>query len=355
MDRHDTHPATAILPDEMAEIDADTWLVPGGEAALALGIAASHSDAVILWQPVDVRHRDAVSVPPPNLRIEAPGIDSGPVDAVALVVPPDRDLARRWLVVAKASLAPGGRLCMAGANAEGIRSIVGDARTLFGPPSREGYRSKQRFADFEARPAPGEEPTWVREPGIAPGTWREFTLDFRGRTVTLVTQAGVFAGDRIDIGTRLLLDRLPELVTGNVLDVGCGAGVIGIAASLLGAGRVDLVDASLLAVQAAAENLRRLELPGCRAFASDVYDALGDTRYDLIVSNPPFHRGKAVDLSVADRLIAGAPAHLAAGGALVLVANAFLAYGKRMARVFRDVETIAATRQYHIIRASAPR
>jgi 16S rRNA G1207 methylase RsmC len=38
----------------------------------------------------------------------------------------------------------------------------------------------------------------------------------------------------------------------------------------------------------------------------------------------------------------------------VIVANAFLAYGKRMSRVFRHVETVAATRQYHVLAASDP-
>jgi 16S rRNA (guanine1207-N2)-methyltransferase len=92
-----------------------------------------------------------------------------------------------------------------------------------------------------------------------------------------------------------------------------------------------------------------------RAIASDVFTGVDGERYDLIVSNPPFHRGKQVDYSVADRLIGQAPAHLLAGGHLLIVANAFLAYGKQMEGVFQHVETVAATKQYHVLMAAGPR
>jgi len=140
-----------------------------------------------------------------------------------------------------------------------------------------------------------------------------------------------------------------------VLDVGCGAGVIGFAAARLGARSVDLVDANLLAVAAAQENVRRLGAATCRVLASDVYSSVTGERYDLIVSNPPFHRGKVVDTSVADRLIAEAPAHLQPGGQLLIVANAFLAYGRHLTRVFDEVEAVQATRQYHVLRARLPK
>jgi 16S rRNA (guanine1207-N2)-methyltransferase len=350
-----TSAASAILLEIAAPHDAAAWLVPGGEAALAPGLAADHPDAIVHWQPVDLRERLAVVEPPANIRIHELGTMVSGVQAAVFVSPPERDLARRWLLMARQALAQGGRLFLAGANAEGIRPVIADAETLFGRPVREGYGAKQRFAVFEAGVAPASVPAWADTPGIAPGTWQEFALALDGESMALATQAGVFAGARVDAGTRLLLDALPNRIAGMVLDAGCGAGVIGIAAALRGAAAVDMTDVNLLAIQAAAENVRRLSLPDIRVIPSDVYDALGDVRYDLIVSNPPFHRGKAVDYTIADRLIAGAPDHLAPGGTLLVVANAFLAYGKRMEWVFGRVETVAATRQFHVLQASDPR
>lgn len=349
------NPATDLLLDATRRMEASSWLVLGGEADLASGIATAHQTSAVRWQPMDLRERDAIDEGFGNLRIEDLGTPGDEVEAVVIATVPDRDLARRWLLTARHALTADGRLFLAGANAEGIRSVIADATRLFGPSLREDFRSKQRVALFGAGPVPAEFPAWASEPGVEPGSWQSFELDLDGTVVPLVTQAGVFAGNKVDSGTRLLLDAMPRTISGRVLDIGCGAGVIGIAAAHRGASAVDMTDVNLLAVQAARENTRRLNLTQCRVVPSDVFGALGDARYDLILSNPPFHRGKAIDYSVADRLIEEAPAYLAEGGSILVVANAFLAYGKRMERGFQSVETVLATRQYHVLRAQNPR
>lgn len=349
------NPAADVLLHATGRHVAGTWLVLGGPAALARGLASDHPASTIHWQPVDLRERDALGLESPNITIDEPGTSIAGVDAVVIAAPPDRDLVRRWLLVARAALAPGGYLFLAGANSEGIRSVIADAAKLFGPATREDYRARSRIAVWARINAPEEEPAWAEEPGVAPGTWRDFVLETGDISLSIVSQAGVFAGGKVDTGTQLLLDALPGDLSGRVLDVGSGAGVIGIVAARRGAGSVDFTDVNLLAIQAANENIGRLGLVGCRAFGSDVYSHCSGERYDLIVSNPPFHRGKDIDHTVADHLIEGAPGHLQPGGSLLVVANAFLAYGKRMSRIFEQVETIAATRQFHVLRASEPR
>lgn len=350
-----------MLLDAAAHLaDGTRWLVIGGDASLVAALVADNPMADIHWIATDIRN--VIALPralPPRLHVDLdaahPDIGRESHDAVVLPAPPDRALSRRWLVLAAIALHPGGVLLVAGPHDQGIRSVIADAGTLFGPAQAEDYGNRQRIARFAKPVSAPESPAWAKDPGIAPGTWREFTVTVRGDEIPLVTLPGVFAADRLDPGTRLLLDALPDQLAGSVLDVGCGAGGIGIAASRLGADRVDLVDANLLAIAAAGENIARLGIAGARVLASDVYDGVPEDRYDLIVSNPPFHQSKAIDLSVADRLISEAPAHLEPGGSLLIVANAFLAYGKRMVPVFRQVETLATTRQYHVIRATNSR
>lgn len=340
---------TSLLLEEASYTDAPgPWLVTGGEGALPNELAAERQ--TVHWLPTMVTEREAATAGV----VVRDNPEQCVYGRVLLPVPLDRDLARRWILEARAALVPGGELLVGGANSAGAKSVIADARAVFGEPVSSGYRQKHRIARFVH---PGEAPplpAWAAGEGIAPGTWQRFTVETRGEHIELETQPGVFAGNRVDAGTSLLLKHLAVPAGGRVLDVGCGAGVIGIVAHRLGAAHVDLVDANLLAVATAARNLERLGVPG-RALASDTYDAVREERYDLIVSNPPFHRGKEVDTSVADRLIDEAPAHLRPGGSLVIVANAFLAYGKRMDRVFREVETVAATRQYHVLRGREPR
>jgi 16S rRNA (guanine1207-N2)-methyltransferase len=356
--------ASELLIDEvLAQPIAGHACVFGGDAALLLALDG-HS-GTLAWLPTDIREvanlalHDYNGVVVHNNVLE-PDVEPASVDLAILPAAPDRDLNRRWLALADRLLGPVGRLIVAGANREGIRSVIADAAAVFGPVT-EDFRRKHRIGVLQRRDAPATSgtPAWLTAPGIAPGTWREFVVTPGEGDLRLVTLPGVFAGDRLDAGTALLLAHLDVRPGTSVLDVGCGAGTIGIAAARAAAraaaSRVDLVDANLLAVAAARENLRRLRILHARALASDVYEAVKDVRYDLVVSNPPFHRGKEIDVSVADRIIREAPRHLAPGGDVRIVANAFLAYGRRMSEVFRHVETVAATRQYHVIAASDPR
>ncbi len=342
------------------QVHGTRWLVIGGDAPLVQALLDDHPGTQVVWIATDLRNVAALpNDRPERLQVDVeaayPEVGHAAHDVVVIPAPADRALCRRWLVLASRALCPDGVLLLGGANDQGIRSLIGDARTVFGPAQAEDYGGRQRIARF-AKPATAPDPPpWVGAPGIAAGTWREFTASVRGKEIAFVTLPGVFAADRLDAGTRMLLDVLPDRMPGSVLDMGCGAGVIGIAASRLGARQVDLVDPNLLAVASARENVTRLRIAGARVLASDVYGAVAKDRYDLIVSNPPFHQGKEIDYTVPDRLIAEAPAHLEPGGSVLIVANAFLAYGKRMERVFRQVETVTATRQYHVLSATDPR
>ncbi len=328
---------SALLLDLASRYGGEgSTLVLGGEAALT-----NEMDGEVAFLPTDIREQDTSRV----------SIVTNPEQekfgTVLIPAPPDRDLLRRQLLIAGTAVKEGGRVLVCGANATGGKTAIKDAAEHFGEAVWSGYREKHRMAIFAKRELLS--PSWANENGITPGTWQEFEIETPVGVLKLATQAGVFAGAKLDAGTRLLLEHLEVSGGSNVLDVGCGVGVIGITAARMGAASVTMTDANLLAVQAAAHNSKTLGIDA-DVNASDVYQHIGDRRFDLIVSNPPFHRGKQVDYSVANEIISGAAQRLNPGGRLVIVANAFLAYGKHMATVFTRVDTIAATPQYHVLR-----
>src|SRR4051812_4688467 len=135
-----------------------------------------------------------------------------------------------------------------------------------------------------------------------------------GREVEVVTAAGVFSGDRVDLGTRVLLREAPQPpASGTLLDLGCGWGPLALTLGLLSpAATVWAVDVNERALELTRENAQRLGIRSLRpARPQDVPDGV---RFDAIWSNPPIRIGKkalhALLLSWLPRLNPGAQAHL---------------------------------------------
>ncbi len=269
-------------------------------------------------------------------------------DIVVLEAPSGRKFARRWLAIAHAALRPGGQLYLAGPKAEGIEALISDARALFQQTTTLAYRDHNRIAVATKGPT-SQLPTWATEPGIAPGTFTEFSTAIAGQRLTISSLPGVFSFDHLDAGTALLLQHLKVQSTERVLDIGCGWGAIGLAAAVMGATQVDLVDSNLLAVAATQRTIANTGYTNLRALPSDALSAVADQRYDLIVTNPPFHAGKPINYDAATAFIAGAQTLLTSGGRLLLVANAFIRYERVMRAMFPHVEVVAEDRRYHLI------
>jgi 16S rRNA (guanine1207-N2)-methyltransferase len=355
-------PAQQLLADDVQPTaDARMLLLNCGPGALGVALARqAHAGSVTLldssWIALAMAERTLDANNVTNARvcstISVLPEQAGTFDIALLVVPNDRKLTRRWLVEACVALKPGGLLYLAGANDHGIRSAVGDAEALFGSAQVLGYKHGNRVAQARKPTELKDIPVWAGGPGIAPGTWYEFEAQARGHTFQLRSLPGVFAYDRVDAGTALLLEALAVPAEARVLDVGCGYGMIGLAAARLGAAQIELVDTNLLAVAAAQENIVRNHIVQARAFASDGVPEGKARRYDLVVSNPPFHVGKSVDGDVARVFIERARQALVPGGQLILVANQFLRYDHVLRAAFEQVSCLASNRSYSVWRAT---
>ncbi|MBR4458838.1 MAG: class I SAM-dependent methyltransferase [Clostridia bacterium] len=151
------------------------------------------------------------------------------------------------------------------------------------------------------------DPASASRPSTCAFTWR-------GHPMTFVTDSGVFSKGELDRGTQLLLDALPSL-SGEVLDLGCGWGAIGVTlAKAFPDARVTMADVNLRALSLAAENASRNGV-SCETVESDGLSALRERRFDAIVTNPPIRAGKQVIY----RLFAESADRLAPGGALYIV------------------------------------
>lgn len=176
--------------------------------------------------------------------------------------------------------------------------------------------------------------------------WGEYLLD----KLTIKTLPGVFSRDGLDTGSQLLLSTLTSPFKGKVLDVGCGSGVLAaVLAHTSPAVQLTLCDASASAVEASRATLAANGIQG-DIFASNVFSEVAG-RFDMIISNPPFHDGLQTSQVAAQALIQGAAGYLNNGGELRIVANAFLPYPDMLDKTFGNHEVIAQTGRFKVYRA----
>lgn len=143
----------------------------------------------------------------------------------------------------------------------------------------------------------------------------ECSFTYRGIDLVFETDAGVFSRGEVDTGTRLLLEALPEEMHGEILDLGCGWGVIGISIARKWPGtQVTMADINTRALDLSRKNAERNRAEVICA-ESDGMEALADRNFDAVVTNPPIRAGKQVIY----KMFADAAHRLKPGGALYLV------------------------------------
>lgn len=175
---------------------------------------------------------------------------------------------------------------------------------------------------------------------------------YRGHGMNFMTDAGVFSKGELDQGTRLLIDALPEM-TGDVLDLGCGWGAIGVSLAKANPDcRVVMADVNRRALQLSRDNLERNKTQA-EVIESDGMAAVLDRTFDAVVTNPPIRAGKQVIY----KMFADAAAHLKEGGALYLVirkqqgAESCVKYLKTL---FAQVEKLDKSGGFWVLKASVP-
>ncbi len=270
-------------------------------------------------------------------------------ETVILLIPNSRVLVRRWLLQAYQALIDGGNLFLAGSNKGGIQSVLKDATELFATWQLLAYKKGNRIAQFTGKKPADVLPGWSSSPGISPGSWVQFPVEVAGRTISIRSLPGVFSFDQLDHGTHMLLDTLSIQPGAKVLDAGCGYGIIGIAAAVLGAGRVNMIDNNLLAIAACRETIRLNQIENTSVQAGDLMDPLAWEQYDLVLSNPPFHTGQAVDYQIAQTMIEHAHQALVRGGKLIIVANRFIRYDRLIEKIYGSCTVLKDSNTFHVL------
>ena len=114
----------------------------------------------------------------------------------------------------------------------------------------------------------------------------------RGLPFEFLTASSVFSKTQVDKGTRLLIENMVLPETGCILDIGCGYGVIGIAAATFNSNsHVIMTDVNKRAVQLAKENITRNKVTNAEVKHGYLYEPVKEIAFDCILSTPPVSAG----------------------------------------------------------------
>ncbi|EEM2537356.1 23S rRNA (guanine(1835)-N(2))-methyltransferase RlmG [Salmonella enterica subsp. enterica serovar Morehead] len=172
---------------------------------------------------------------------------------------------------------------------------------------------------------------------------------------TIHNHANVFSRTGLDIGARFFMQHLPENLDGEIVDLGCGNGVIGL--SLLAKNpqaNVVFVDESPMAVDSSRLNVET-NLPEaferCEFMINNALSGVEPFRFNAVFCNPPFHQKHALTDNIAWEMFHHARRYLKINGELYIVANRHLDYFHKLKKIFGNCATIATNNKFVILKA----
>jgi 16S rRNA (guanine1207-N2)-methyltransferase len=269
-----------------------------------------------------------------KLKRAVPRLDSGawPLGLILLTKHKEENfanIARAWSL-----LEPGGALVCTGSNEDGAASLekhVGKALGL------EGTLSKFHCRVF-----------WITKSEKEPPAYWRSLIGLQPVGDGWLSTPGIFSWDRIDGGSALLANHLPNDLAGPVADFGCGWGYLARQMLQPAISHIDLIDAEQLALDAA-----RVNVTDQRASFHwlDLTREPAPAAYDAIVCNPPFHTGRASTPALGQQVIEAAARALKRGGRFYMVANRGLPYEPLLKANFASFETLADNNKFRVSKA----
>ncbi|MFY3818033.1 methyltransferase, partial [Escherichia coli] len=175
-----------------------------------------------------------------------------------------------------------------------------------------------------------------------------------GTDWTIHNHANVFSRTGLDIGARFFMQHLPENLEGEIVDLGCGNGVIGL--TLLDKNpqaKVVFVDESPMAVASSRMNVETNmpeALDRCEFMINNALSGVEPFRFNAVLCNPPFHQQHALTDNVAWEMFHHARRCLKINGELYIVANRHLDYFHKLKKIFGNCTTIATNNKFVVLK-----
>ncbi|WP_111641997.1 methyltransferase [Marinimicrobium alkaliphilum] len=276
-------------------------------------------------------------------------IEDHSLDAMFYRVSKEKPVVHHLINQAARVLKPGGRLLLCGLKNEGTKTYIDKAGQRLGNPGRAEKIGEVYAAVLVASPNANANQALDTDdyPRLRP-------IAEHGN-LTFWSKPGLFGWKKIDQGSALLIEQLNSLRPSlpeplSLLDLGCGYGYLSLMSAHLPAHRRVLTDNNAAALLAARHNMHSAGIEA-DVIPANAGDALNE-RFDLILCNPPFHQGFAVEGELTERFLTAAARLLAPGGTSLWVVNAFIPLERKAERHFSQVRELARTPSFKVLALS---
>ena len=336
--------------DELQALTRDSRILILNDAFGALGVALS-GYPVYTWNDsclAQTALRDNLQrngIYPDRVETN-PGINfpSSAMNFILIKIPRVSALLEHQLYAIRDLLQHGSHVIAAGMARHIHSSTLELFESILGPTTTTRARKKARLILVE------------RDHSLNEGQSRypdsyELELD---RVYRIINHANLFSRDRLDQGTRNLIEYMPaDPEYHRIVDLACGNGVVGIVAAALNPeARLLFSDESHMAITSARTNFEAaFPLRSDAEFrVADGLQGIDDDSCDLVLLNPPFHLQHSIGDTIAWRLFKDARRVLRSGGELRIVGNRHLGYHAKMKKLFGNCETLSADKKFVVLK-----
>ncbi|BCQ41708.1 ribosomal RNA large subunit methyltransferase G [Erwinia rhapontici] len=181
------------------------------------------------------------------------------------------------------------------------------------------------------------------------------TWPLDGTPYEIHNHANVFSRGGLDVGARFFLQHLPSDLEGEIADLGCGNGVIGLMALQQNPlAQVHFIDESYMAVASSRMNIEVNSPQDRDRTTFHVNNSLAgypSDRLHAVLCNPPFHQQSAVTDHIAWQMLRDARRCLQDGGELRIVGNRHLDNYHKMKKLFGNCTTVASNQKFVVLRS----
>lgn len=245
-------------------------------------------------------------------------------------------------------LAADGELVIAGFKDEGTKTYISKTEHYLGCRA-EVSRGERQLQIARFRPVH----TGERLDDRGYRDWHVIA-DLHGKPV--FSKPGQYGWNKIDEGSRLLIEclqqqiPLPAAAPATALDLGCGYGYLSLMAAYLGVQRITACDNNAAAIASCQRNFQEHNIQG-EVIADNCAHGIHH-QFDLVLCNPPFHRGFDTEKSLTEQFVSSAAHHLKPGGFALIVVNQFIPLESIAAPWFKAVEVLYRDKSFKVLKLS---